>query len=339
MMPWSAATAPTCTLTRTNRAPVAAATASADRTSFFSTLTPMGSETRRRISPIATAIPATVAASTRPAVNGTSPWFSTTRASTPPSARACASSSAARTTAAMSPSQRGLPGSARRCTMPMTARVTWAGRPMIAARLIGRDDIISSMVKTPGGPPARIFYGYWVVLALAVIVFLSTGIRFTIGPFLKPVAAELSIDRGTFSLVISLSLFLYGAFMPLVGRLVDRLGSRAVCSAGAVLTAISLVLTGRMTSLWEFYLYYAVVGSLGVAATGHVMGSVALARWFVRRRGLAMSALGAAGMAGMAVLVPVAMWCILRYGWRASFVILGLGSLVIMLPLTLWVLR
>ena len=80
------------------------------------------------------------------------------------------------------------------------------------------------MVKTLGGPPARIFYGYWVVLALAVIVFLSTGIRFTIGPFLKPVAAELGVDRGTFSLVISLSLFLYGAFMPLVGRLVDRLG-------------------------------------------------------------------------------------------------------------------
>lgn len=40
------------------------------------------------------------------------------------------------------------------------------------------------MVKTPGGPPARIFYGYWVVLALSVIVFLSAGIRFTIGPFL-----------------------------------------------------------------------------------------------------------------------------------------------------------
>jgi predicted MFS family arabinose efflux permease len=79
------------------------------------------------------------------------------------------------------------------------------------------------MAKTLGGPSARFFYGYWVVLALSVIGFLSAGIRFTIGPFLKPVAAELGIDRGTFSLVISP--FLYGAFMPVVGRLVDRLGS------------------------------------------------------------------------------------------------------------------
>jgi MFS family permease len=195
------------------------------------------------------------------------------------------------------------------------------------------------MARTPGAAPSRIFYGWWVALALSIIVFLSAGIRFTIGPFLKPVSADLGLDRGSFSLVVSASLFLYGAFMPLVGRLVDRLGSRIVCTAGAVVMAASLVLSGRMTTLWEFYLYYAVIGSLGLAATGHVMGSVTLANWFVKRRGVAMSALGSASMAGMAVLVPVAMWCILRFGWRTSFVILGAASLAIMLPLTLWVLR
>ena len=195
------------------------------------------------------------------------------------------------------------------------------------------------MAKTPRIAGPTIFYGWWVALALSIIVFLSSGIRFTIGPFLKPVSAELGLDRGSFSLVIALSLLLYGAFMPLIGRLVDRLGSRVVCSTGAVVMAVSLMLTGRMTTLWEFYLYYAVIGSLGLAATGHVMGSVMLANWFVRRRGVAMSFLGSASMAGMAILVPLAMWCILRFGWRASFVILGIGSLLITLPLTLWVLR
>ncbi len=195
------------------------------------------------------------------------------------------------------------------------------------------------MAKAPSTAGPTMFYGWWVAVALSIIVFLSSGIRFTIGPFLKPVSADLGLDRGSFSLVIALSLLLYGAFMPLVGRLVERLGSRVVCSAGAVVMAASLVLTGRMTTLWEFYLYYAVVGSLGLAATGHVMGSVTLANWFVRRRGVAMSLLGSASMAGMAVLVPAAMWCILRFGWRTSFVILGIGALLITLPLTLWVLR
>ena len=53
-----------------------------------------------------------------------------------------------------------------------------------------------------------IFYGWWVAVAFSLIIFLSTGIRFAVGPFLKPVVGDLGIDRGTFSLVVSLSLFL-----------------------------------------------------------------------------------------------------------------------------------
>jgi MFS family permease len=187
--------------------------------------------------------------------------------------------------------------------------------------------------------PGRLFYGWWVALAFVLIVFLSSGIRFTVGPFLKPVVADLGLDRGSFSLVVSLSLFLYGAFMPLVGRLVDRWGSRVVCSGGTVLVAAALSLTGQITALWQFYVLYGVLVALGLAATGHVVASATLARWFVRRRGTAISLLSAASMAGMSVLVPVVMWCILAFGWRASYAILGAATLVVALPLCLWVLR
>ena len=53
-------------------------------------------------------------------------------------------------------------------------------------------------------PPARVFYGWWVALAFVVIVFLTTGVRFTVGPF---------------SLVTSVSLFLYAltALRPVAG--------------------------------------------------------------------------------------------------------------------------
>ena len=66
----------------------------------------------------------------------------------------------------------------------------------------------SVMAMAPENAPSRIFYGWWVALALSIIVFLSAGIRFTIGPFLKPVSADLGLDRGSFSLVIALSLLL-----------------------------------------------------------------------------------------------------------------------------------
>src|SRR5512145_386518 len=96
-----------------------------------------------------------------------------------------------------------------------------------------------------------LFYGWWVTVAFAVMLFLSTGTRFTVGPFLKPVVADLGLDRGSFSLVISVSLFLYGAFMPLLGPLVDRFGSRVVCGAGGVVMAAALALTGTATTFWE----------------------------------------------------------------------------------------
>jgi len=102
------------------------------------------------------------------------------------------------------------------------------------------------MAMTPGVAPSRIFYGWWV--SLAIIVLLSSGIRFTIGPFLKPVTADLGLDRGSFSLVLAVSLFFfyYGAFMPLAGRFVDRFGARVVCALGALVMAASLVLTGTL---------------------------------------------------------------------------------------------
>ena len=197
------------------------------------------------------------------------------------------------------------------------------------------------MEMTPrgGAEPTGIFYGWWVALAFVVIVFLSTGLRFTVGPFLKPMSADLGLDRGTFSLVISLSLFLYGALTPLVGALVDRIGSRLVCAAGAVLIAAALSLSARMTTYAEFVLYYGVVLSLGLATTGHVISSATLTRWFVRRRATAMSIVGAAGMAGISLLVPIITWAILTFGWRGALTWLGVATLVIVLPLSLLVIR
>jgi MFS family permease len=185
----------------------------------------------------------------------------------------------------------------------------------------------------------RVFYGWWVTIAFAVMVFLSTGVRFAVGPFLKPIVTDLGTDRATYSLIVSLSLFLYGVFMPFVGRLVERWGARPVAVVGILVFAASLAGTGLVTQLWQLTLVYGILVALGLSATGHVVGSAVVSRWFIRRRATALSLLGAASMAGMSLLVPVAMWLILAVGWRATYAIIGLGAAVILLPLALWVVR
>jgi MFS family permease len=188
-------------------------------------------------------------------------------------------------------------------------------------------------------PRGRLFYGWWVTIAFAVMVFLSSGLRFAVGPFLKPIVADLQTDRASYSLIVSVSLFAYGLFMPFVGRLVERWGARPVAVIGTLVFGGSVIATGLVTALWQLALVYGLVLALGLSATGHVVGSAVVSRWFTRRRATALSLLGAASMAGMSLLVPVSMWLILRFGWRAAYWVLGVASLVILLPLSLWVVR
>jgi MFS family permease len=188
-------------------------------------------------------------------------------------------------------------------------------------------------------PSSRIFYGWWVTVAFSVMVFVSAGVRHAVGPFLKPMVADLGVDRGAFSLVIALGLFLYGAFMPWVGGLTDRFGARPVTAAGSVLLAAALGLTSRCQNLWQLALVYGVLAAMGLACTGPVVANAVVARWFVRRRGTAVSLLGSAAMTGMSLLVPVVAWLIVSFGWRTTYVVLGAAVLVGMLPLCLLVVR
>ena len=184
-----------------------------------------------------------------------------------------------------------------------------------------------------------IFYGWWVVAAFSVTTFMSTGVRHAVGPFLKPIVADLGLDRASFSAVIALSLFLYGVFMPIAGMALDRFSVRAVTTFGTVLLVLSLVLTSMVRNVWEFAAVYGVLVPLGLAGTGPVIASGVVARWFNKRRGTALSVLGSASMTGMSLLVPAVTWLILTTGWRTTYVLIAGAVLVLVLPLCLWVVR
>jgi predicted MFS family arabinose efflux permease len=171
------------------------------------------------------------------------------------------------------------------------------------------------------------------------MTFTSTGIRHAVGPFLKPITADLGLDRATFSIVIAVSLFLYGLFGPLTGIILDRIGARMTASLGTVLVIASLVLTSLVRGFWDFFFVYGVLLSFGLALIGPVLASGVTARWFNKRRGTALSALASASMVGMSLLVPFVTWLILTFGWRSAYMVVGLGLLVLLLPISLWVVR
>jgi MFS family permease len=184
-----------------------------------------------------------------------------------------------------------------------------------------------------------VFFGWWVALSFGVMAFLASGIRFAVGPFLKPMVADLGLDRASFSLVIAVGLLLFGALQPFVGRLVDVVGARPVLVGGALLLGASLVATGLSTRLWHLYVFNALGAGLGLAATGQVVGAAVISRWFTRRRATALSLVGSAGMAGVTLMVPVAMWGVLTIGWRETYVVFGIAVVALIVPLSLWLVR
>src|SRR5262245_62835557 len=130
-----------------------------------------------------------------------------------------------------------------------------------------------------------VFYGWWVVAAFSCMTFTSTGIRHAVGPFLKPIVADLGLDRASFSLVIALSLFLYGVFGPLVGLALDRFGARVTASVGTLVLVLSLVLTALVRNFWDFAVVYGVLLPLRLSVPGPVIASGVEARRLTGTRG------------------------------------------------------
>src|SRR5207244_7534000 len=131
----------------------------------------------------------------------------------------------------------------------------------------------------------------------------------------------------------SISSIVQGVLSPVVGMLVDRLGPRRVMLGGACLLGGACALSSQIGSLWSLYVVTGVLAAAGSCAVSWIPSGALIAQWFATRRG-SMMGLAFSGMgAGVLVIGPLAQWLIVGYGWRAAYLVLGLGTLVVLVPL------
>jgi MFS family permease len=180
----------------------------------------------------------------------------------------------------------------------------------------------------------------WVVLgATVVITLLASGLRAVFGVYIKPMEATFGWDRASLSGVAALSLFLLGAVGPFVGWLADRWGPRRIILVSCCLLGLGTLLSSRVMSLWQIFLTAGVLMSVGGGGVQMSTAASVAARWFESRRGLVLGILGGSMSAGQLVIVPLAMWLTVHYGWRHSYVCLGVALLVVSVPLALWLIK
>jgi len=166
----------------------------------------------------------------------------------------------------------------------------------------------------------RVFYGWRIVAVAFVTHCVTTGIVFySFGVFLQALTEQFGWSRAEVSLGFSLVSACGAFYAPLVGRVVDRRGSRPPQLVGAMAMALGFLGLRSIQSLAQFYLLMGLVVSFGATALGALPSNAAVARWFVRRRGQALGVATAGISMGGVIFVPLTQWLVQHLGWRSAF--------------------
>jgi len=153
--------------------------------------------------------------------------------------------------------------------------------------------------------------------------------------FFPPILSEFHWERGVTAGAFSFGFVVSGAVSPLIGRLMDRSGPRAVMELGVALMGGGLLLAPLTTAPWHLYITIGVMVGAGSVCLGYSGQSLFLPNWFIRRRGLAMGIAFAGVGIGSVTLLPWVQHLIEQTGWRTACTAMGLMVLIVLAPVNL----
>lgn len=164
---------------------------------------------------------------------------------------------------------------------------------------------------------SRRFHYAWVVFGVTVFTILAAaGIRSTPGVLIKPLEQNFGWSAATISLAISIQLLLLGLIGPFAAGFMTRFGVRRVMLFALSCITLGVGLTSFMSQAWQLDLLWGVVVGTGTGSMLSVLAATVASRWFVKRRGLVLGVMTAAGATGQLVFLPVLASIAVWQGWR-----------------------
>ena len=204
------------------------------------------------------------------------------------------------------------------------------------------------MTPRPPSPPAPpriwpfkgVYYG-WAIPFSALLISFASALMFgpVLGVFVKPIGDDLGWSRATIALAFTVGTFA-GTILPaVIGAFLDRRGARGVIVVSGIIVTGCTIGLALMTQPWHFWTFYGV--GRGVAVAGVQFGTtIAIANWFIKKRGRAMAIGGSGLRLGQTALPLIIHAVIVAFSWRHAFGMLAVLSLLfVTIPAALFMRR
>ncbi|HPQ43242.1 MAG TPA: MFS transporter [Syntrophales bacterium] len=184
---------------------------------------------------------------------------------------------------------------------------------------------------------SSIFYYGWIVVLLSFFAcFIGFGLIYSFAVFFKPLSAEFGWSRALISGAFSFYAILHNIMAFFAGRALDKVGPQKILTVAGICLGSSMIIMSHVHYAWQLYVYYGVFFSMGIACTyAPVIATVS--RWFITKRGMAISLTATGIGCGALVFNPLCAWLIASYGWRNTYVILGITTWVVFIPIIMFV--
>ena len=174
----------------------------------------------------------------------------------------------------------------------------------------------------------------WFRLLISLVLAIVGGIGLWLAVVVIPtIQTEFGIDRAGASLPYTVTFigFAFGGYT--MGRVADRFGIIVPVSISGVALGLGFILAALSQSYWQLLVAQAVfIGFLGSASTfGPLVADTS--QWFLKRRGLAIAIVASGNYMAGAMWPPFMQRAIENYGWRNTYIAIGIICIVIMVPL------
>lgn len=165
----------------------------------------------------------------------------------------------------------------------------------------------------------KYYYGWTIVFVAALTVFFSgPGQTYSNSAFIDSYINDFGWSRTLVSNIYSAATLFAGFLLFLIGRLIDRYGHRKMSVLISLMLGLACLWSSFVISPVMLFIGFFMLRLFGQGAMT-LLPSTLVPQWFIKRRTLAFSLLAVGGVLSSAILPPLNMFIIGKWGWAIAW--------------------